>query len=263
MTAMVTAHLPTLLTDTPKECIGYMDVQKVGNVEGCIHPDLQVRDASCIIIDWDDTLFPTSHVQVLIERGKDPCADDAFMETMAAHAAVVKEFLRTARRVARVAIVTLAKRPWVDHTAKKYWTDFDFDALLSELEIPIYYAQEFLTPTEKKAKVEGVDLYMIAKRNAMSKSLRTFRKGTGSIINNLISIGDSFAEHEAMKEVGWSMDSSTVCKSVLFVAEPCIGTLSEELRMLIPSIGRVVAVQDDLDLDMSRQSDLDCIESGL
>lgn len=240
-----------------------MDMQKLASVEGSVDADLQARDSSCIIIDWDDTLFPTSHVQVLIERGKDPCADDDFMEIMAAHAAVVKDFLQTARKFARVAIVTLAKRPWVDNTAKKYWRDLDFDALLSELEIPIYYAQEFLTPTEKRARVEGVDLYVIAKRNAMAKSLRTFRKGSGSVISNLISIGDSFAEHEAMKEVGWSMDSSTVCKSVLFVAEPSIGTLTDELRILIPSIGRVVAVPDDLDLDMSKQDDLECIESGL
>lgn len=240
-----------------------MDIQKVANVESVVDGDLQARDSSCIIIDWDDTLFPTSHVQTLIERGKDPCADDAFMDIMAAHAAVVKEFLQTARKSARVAIVTLAKRPWVDNTAKKYWQHLDFDALLSELEIPIYYAQEFLTPAEKRAQVEGVDLYVIAKRNAMAKSLRTFRKGSSCVINNLISIGDSFAEHEAMKEVGWSMDSRTVCKSVLFVGEPGIGTLTDELRLLIPSIGRVVAVQEDLDLDMSQEDDLECIERGL
>lgn len=229
-----------------------------------------LRDSSCIIFDWDDTLFPTWYVDSVVK----PCSLEEnssmaplFLESMASHAALVKKLLQTARKFARVAIVTLAARPWVQTMATKYWLDFSFEELLSELEVPVFYAREYLAKAEiasfKGRQDEGVNLYVVAKRKAMLKCLSKFKKVSGCSANNIISVGDAFMEHEAMKEVVWAMDDHTFCKSVLFVQSPPISTLTKEVETLIGSMGRLVAVQDDFDLDMQNEKDVLRMSRGM
>jgi len=218
-----------------------------------------LRNKSCIIFDWDDTLFPTWYVENVVKPSgleEDPQMAALFKEAIAIHVAAVKDLLRTARELANVAIVTLATREWFQLTARTYWPDSDFEEFISDLEIPVYYAREHLTRAEKKLQAEGVDLFVVAKRNAMSRCLRKFSKKLGCDATNLISVGDAFAEHEAMKEVGWSMSSSTICKSILFLPDPPLCTLTDEINILTHCISRMVAAEDDFDWDMPGPSEM-------
>jgi len=226
-------------------------------VKSIAHPEADLRDNTCIFFDWDDTLFPTWYVDQMGGACSQPGMMPEFLESMAKHVESVKELLRTARKVARVAIVTLAARPWIDSMASKYWHDFDFEEFLSELDIPVFYAREHISKAEKsKGDEGGVNLYVVAKRNAMCKCLKRLRKKTGRMANNIISFGDSNIEHEALRELVWCMDSGIFAKSVLFSYEPTMGTLTDELRVLTPVIGRMVAIQDDFELNMESESDL-------
>jgi len=226
-------------------------------------PAKDLRDSSCVIFDWDDTLFPTWYVENVVKPtslGEPLHMAPCFREPMKVHAAAVKQLLQTARKFARVAIVTLAAAPWVHVTSKQYWQDFDFEELCSELQIPIYYSRTFIKKAEKRQD-EGVDLFEAAKRKAMTKCLRTLQKKTGIMPSNNISIGDSRREHQALKDIMWEHCGYSFCKTVLFTEEPPIESLTDEVRIMNLAIGRLVATQSDLELSTESAADLSSILS--
>lgn len=101
-----------------------------------------------IIFDWDDTLLPTSYiVQTVIPSHpqKDHMStlppNSPYTAALAAHGHLVGFLLRAARRVARVAIVSNSLSPWVEASAANYLPGLDLEALLEELEVPVFYAR--------------------------------------------------------------------------------------------------------------------------
>jgi len=226
-----------------------------------------------IIFDWDDTLFPTWYLsEVVIPCTDNPDArpegssrwdqglaeESPFAAGLCRHAALVEETLRTARSVARVGIVTLSLRPWVLSSASRYLPDLHLDRLLEELGIPIIYAQELLR-TSVKAKAEimfqdGVNLMTIAKRAAMVKLLRKLY-GKSSPWKNVISIGDSVVERDAIIDALWSQShhesaAAPCCKTVKLVEEPTIDNLSAELVLLGMWLQSMAAFGQDFDVVM-------------
>lgn len=109
-------------------------------------------DAGAVMIfDWDDTLFPTSYLfnnfperqlgSPVLNLKDLPCYDE-----LVAHAKLVSFVLRAARSVARVAIVTLAMRPWVHTSAERFLPGLDLPSLLQELGVTVHYATEKMGP---------------------------------------------------------------------------------------------------------------------
>eukprot|EP00913_Durusdinium_trenchii_P008453 g7938.t1 len=102
-------------------------------------------------------------------------SESPYYADLKAHAQIVESILLSAREVVgRVSIVTLAQRPWVENSAGWYLPGLDLEKLFQELEIEIFYAREHITrPHIYNAQLEeGVDMFVIAKRNAMLKCLR-------------------------------------------------------------------------------------------
>jgi len=210
-----------------------------------------------IIFDWDDTLLPTWHLVEVVrpcipdwEGGLEP--DSPFRASLQEHARTIRKALTAARAVAHVVIVTLAMRPWVDNSAKKYLPDLDLPGLLAALEIPVYYAREHVSKSELRKEEEGVDMLVIAKRNAMCKCLKRFRKKIGADIKNVVCIGDSVAEHNAIQEVLWSFDEGALCKTVKLASDPSLVQLMDELELLIPHFQSMVSYEEDLHINMEQ-----------
>merc|ERR1719305_1474950 len=111
-------------------------------------------------------------------------------------------------------------RPWVEDSAEWFLPELNLPALLEEYDIQIFYAREHVSRAEMRAAVntEGVDLYSVAKRNAMMKCMTdVFKKDIGMEmkIANVIAVGDSPAEIEAIQELMWSCDADTnFCKTI-------------------------------------------------
>jgi len=85
--------------------------------------------------------------------------DCPFREALVAHAHVVAFVLRAARSVARVAIVTNSMSPWVVSSGERYLPGLDVEALLRELEIPVFYARRHVpgvrvNTTEEERAIE-------------------------------------------------------------------------------------------------------------
>jgi len=217
-------------------------------------------EGTVIIFDWDDTLFPTWFVTEVLSpclpeasRGAAPPPEDAmFSEALRQHAGTVVELLRTASAIGRVGIVTLSQRPWVLSSAKRYMLDVDFAQLFKELTIPIIYARECIKrPMITRAEVEeGVNVLTVAKQAAMAKALKKLYGKAAW--RNIISIGDSIVERDAIKELLWSLEQESTprCKTVKLMEEPSIEQLGAELVLLQTWMQSMVKHEDDFDIIM-------------
>jgi len=223
-----------------------------------------------IIFDWDDTLFPTWFISDVVV----PClppgtkwdadavlpSDSPFSEALAKHAQTVRALLSTARKTGRVGIVTLAQRPWVLSSAKRFWPGLDFEAVLKELDIPIIYARECLRrPMISQAKVEeGVNIFTIAKQAAMLKALKKLYGRDPW--KNVISIGDSIVERDAITEVLWGHDQdpeiTPCCKTVKLMEEPSPEQLGAELTLLGMWLRSMAAHGEDFDVVMDDSEEM-------
>lgn len=215
-----------------------------------------------IIFDWDDTLFPTWFCMEVVN----PClpddgtgkprgaANSAFAEGLEQHAKLVVAILVAARSVGRVGIVTLAARPWVHSSASRYLPGLDLPAVLKELGIPIIYARECM----KKAMIsqaeveEGVNVYVEAKRQAMLKAMKKLYGRNPW--KNIISIGDSIAERDAIKELLWSHEQESpdppICKTVKLMEDPTVEQLGAELLLLGMWLRSMARHGEDFDVTM-------------
>lgn len=210
-----------------------------------------------IIFDWDDTLFPTWFMAEVVmpchpevEGSKLP-SDSPFAPSLVQHARTVQRLLYKARSIGRVGIVTLAARPWVLSSAAAYLLEFDFKQLLRELKIPVVYARECVKSRDiDSAKVEeGVNVWTIAKQNAMLKILKKLH-GSRSGWKNIISIGDSVIERDAIKDLLWGSLEAPFCKTVKLVEDPSASELGTQLKVLTRWLPRMAAYSDDFDLNL-------------
>eukprot|EP00930_Biecheleria_cincta_P043629 TRINITY_DN29947_c0_g1_i1.p1 TRINITY_DN29947_c0_g1~~TRINITY_DN29947_c0_g1_i1.p1 ORF type:complete len:368 (+),score=58.55 TRINITY_DN29947_c0_g1_i1:30-1106(+) len=197
---------------------------------------LSTRDTS-IILDWDDTLLPTSFMTDAVRMYAPKCAatngllhggsarprrgsgrtmgrqhqlrelpkDFPCYSALQKHASLVEKVLRACKAIAsRVAIVTLSNRPWVFESSDQYLPGLDLGGLLGELQIPVYYAGEHTqSQLPKVAGLDTGDPHVVLKLNAMAEFLQ-LKNSTGSITHgdnvfNVISVGDSSCEREAAK----------------------------------------------------------------
>lgn len=224
-----------------------------------------------IIFDWDDTLFPTRHVTEVVKAlhpkdGPLP-SESPYYADLKAHAQIVESILLSAREVVgRVSIVTLAQRPWVENSAGWYLPGLDLEKLFQELEIEIFYAREHITrPHIYNAQLEeGVDMFVIAKRNAMLKCLRKLY-GPSSRTMHVISVGDSTVEHLAAKEVLWCcpQEAGSYCKTIKLMSDPSVQNLTEELQVLTSWLQQIAVCEKDFDLSFESEDFNDNITVAL
>mmetsp|Transcript_98915 Transcript_98915/g.277018 ORF Transcript_98915/g.277018 Transcript_98915/m.277018 type:complete len:448 (-) Transcript_98915:307-1650(-) len=213
-----------------------------------------------IIFDWDDTLLPTFHITDVIKPTLESAAyskvleDSEFYGPLCEHAEAVRAVLTAARQVGKVGIVTLAAKGWVENSAEWFLPGLDVEALFAELDIPVFYARQYVTQYERvlASVEEGVDLYMIAKRNAMKKCLR--RLSTEKAwwkTAHVISVGDSTTEVEAIKEIMWQdVAAHNTIKIIKLVDDPSLAILGMQLKLLSSWFPKVVAYAEDAFISM-------------
>eukprot|EP00931_Biecheleriopsis_adriatica_P045775 TRINITY_DN26224_c0_g1_i1.p1 TRINITY_DN26224_c0_g1~~TRINITY_DN26224_c0_g1_i1.p1 ORF type:complete len:356 (-),score=73.26 TRINITY_DN26224_c0_g1_i1:29-1096(-) len=216
-------------------------------------------DETAIIFDWDDTLFPTSHLEEVVEPclagvddGEAPLSEESpFAGQLMEHAEIVRDLLRTARASGRVGIVTLSTRPWVLNSARKYIPWLDIEHLLDELEIPIVYARECLKRHMFMETDSGTCAWTHAKQLGMRKIVKKLC-GLDSCAN-MLSVGDSIIEQDAAIDFLWghSGAASTICcKTIKLVEKPTLDNLQVELRSLKESLPGLVQMQEDFDYSL-------------
>jgi len=118
----------------------------------------------------------------------------------------------------------------------------------------VFYAVEYIPVTTEFVDAEEVDLHVIAKRNAMNKFIRKVCRTKGAV-SKVVSIGDSYAEAEALKEIVWSTLENSHCTTVHLLDSPSLEDLSDEIEHLIEALPQLVCNADDADFHMRNLRD--------
>eukprot|EP00928_Gymnodinium_smaydae_P033570 TRINITY_DN24009_c1_g3_i1.p1 TRINITY_DN24009_c1_g3~~TRINITY_DN24009_c1_g3_i1.p1 ORF type:complete len:502 (-),score=78.90 TRINITY_DN24009_c1_g3_i1:193-1698(-) len=220
----------------------------------------QVPSSVVILLDWDDTLFPTSWLlekgwfrnwaERMDERLPSVPAEDARLLSELESAA--RSFVLAASQLGKVSCVTLSGRPWPLRSMEAF-----MPRLLETWKssgIDIRYAREEkihragsraeawrLTSTESAERTQlEEDMYMEMKQMSMHKILKEHYKFQSW--KNVLSFGDGYAEQLALQEIGvthTNLVSSTTgqqkdfrVKTVKMLFLPTCQQLAAELEML-------------------------------
>ncbi|CBZ54434.1 conserved hypothetical protein [Neospora caninum Liverpool] len=166
------------------------------------------------IFDWDDTLLCTSFLNAVCHTPDWRLACDEHLQKIEVHA---KALLELAMRFGRVFIITNAVEGWVEHSSKKF-----LPGLVPLLQkIPIISARnrfEAVFPGEyHQWKVQAF--------------LEVRRQLNREIITNLISVGDSIIEMDAVHVMGKEFSQALV-KTVKLRDDPSPEELAKQLEVV-------------------------------
>jgi len=161
------------------------------------------KEQTVIILDWDDTLFPSTFVRsdLRLKLGL-PLRDQKLPAPVKKHAfnsllecaTNAEKLLRLCASYGKVVLVTLAKAPWVTESCNNFYPGIG--ELLKQLDVKIVYAQEGMAIDQSQVRslsVQQAELFWgRIKGKAISKEIRSFySQYDGQSWKNVISIGDS------------------------------------------------------------------------
>lgn len=213
--------------------------------------DVEVRPL--IVFDWDDTITSTFHIQTSVlaslpQHLRNMQVTRAYHEfpQFQRHAAVVEAVLRCAKTFAHVSILTLCEPAWLNASIERYFPEVDVATLLTSLDIQAYHADRESAPVKAQASM-GADPSLVAKKVMFSRCLRDFY-GADDVRWNVMSIGDSNVEHDALKSViqqealseNSRLCGSPLCKTVKFPDNPSLTELTASLSEFMPCIQAMV-----------------------
>lgn len=201
------------------------------------------QDDTLIILDWDDTLCPTSYIWSDHELHWDKPAPQSKLGSLRKHALAAEALLRLAAGLGTVCIVTLAQDPWVATSINNFLPDLQ--GLLEELDINVVYARNTLSRKEIRGIIDDElrDVSQALKTAAMRRVV-----GDGNWAN-AISVGDSDAEFYSIQDVTFQREGQCACKAVKLAEKPDLETLTAEMEVLLRWLPSIVDHSGDLELD--------------
>eukprot|EP00929_Paragymnodinium_shiwhaense_P051659 TRINITY_DN25957_c0_g1_i1.p1 TRINITY_DN25957_c0_g1~~TRINITY_DN25957_c0_g1_i1.p1 ORF type:complete len:404 (-),score=108.42 TRINITY_DN25957_c0_g1_i1:198-1409(-) len=159
-----------------------------------------------LLLDWDDTVFPTTWVRNDCGMNwKLPLEDQLeagprktlIKDLLATFLTVVETFMDEACASANVFIVTLARRPWVEISTTNFLPGLG--GKIRDHHVKVIYAQEYVTEKEMQeyqrdeflSTDETKDFWTRVKSEAISREVGMYHEKLDMSWKNLISLGDS------------------------------------------------------------------------
>jgi hypothetical protein len=194
-----------------------------------------------LIFDWDDTLLPTTWIEKQGLRLDEGSVTTKEQELELQHMAVLaKETLEAAKAHGEVILVTNAERGWVELSCQK-WMPALCDCLQDVRVLSArstYEQQGVALPSEWKYLAFQQELARICEEPLVGSTTRRM---------NIISIGDSPHEREALIRVTEDMQDSCV-KAVKLMQKPEVQQLRQEHELIGGCIRDLVNHVGHLDL---------------
>lgn len=184
------------------------------------------------IFDWDDTLFCTSCIGLLSE-----VLPEAVQQQLTGIAKAGRKLIEMARRVGHTFIITNALPGWVEYTSRKY-LPYLSEALQHISIISARSLYEPYFPGEYgQWKVQAF--------------LKVQKQLNSQLITNLISVGDSVFEMDAVHVMGKEFDHAFV-KTVKLRERPSAEELRKELELVGSKFQQIVLKAKDLRITLER-----------
>lgn len=187
-----------------------------------------------IIFDWDDTLLCTSFLNIKSDLAQSP----AVQKHLQLIAQTGSSLIETAMKLGHTFIITNAIRGWVEYSANKY--------------IPK------LLPTLQKIKVISArddyeqqypGQYHEWKVQAF---LKVQKELNSQIITNLVSLGDSNIEMDAVHVMG-SEFSEALIKTIKFRETPTPEELAKQLELVSQKFEKIILNARNLKISLERK----------
>ncbi|CAE7194383.1 psuG [Symbiodinium sp. CCMP2592] len=218
-----------------------------------------------IVLDWDDSLFPTSYLRdelrlSWMKAWKDQNLPAKLKDEVASKLAIcqtkVVDLLKQTTDAGKVILVTLARKPWVLDSCRNFFPTVG--QAITELNVPVIYAQDGAGVDYNKvhmsSNAELERFWSGMKARAIARECREFySQYDGQSWKNVISIGDSdferlgtmLATKDYMAQTGIQRaDNSDNCavvddhvykvrtKTLKMVDQPSIDELNTQLGLL-------------------------------
>mmetsp|Transcript_60427 Transcript_60427/g.179948 ORF Transcript_60427/g.179948 Transcript_60427/m.179948 type:complete len:522 (-) Transcript_60427:116-1681(-) len=179
-----------------------------------------------IVLDWDDTLFPTTYVRddlglcwqtPMRNQRLDPKEKAEVARNLQRCGENCCSLLRAAVSYGKVVLVTLAKSPWVSVSCDHFFPAVGL--LIQELGVPVIYAQDAAQVEYNKAEMTSSEIlekhWSQVKGKAIAKEIGMFySQYAGQSWKNIISIGDSdFERLGTMQATEGYMKQTGICRS--------------------------------------------------
>lgn len=209
------------------------------------------KSNSIIIFDWDDTLFPTYHINSTNIIGNIIPSD--FQDNLNILSNIIINLLDNALTLANVIIITNAQYEWIDYSSNIYLPPI-YDYLNSKNIEKISardYCNDNLLIDDKIIDnyFEYYDLYTSAGETLLWKKI-TFQNYfiDKKFYNNIISIGDSECERFGLLNMKLNDDDKIFRKSFKLNEKPTISLIIKELEYITKNLNVIVNYEGNLDI---------------
>lgn len=191
------------------------------------------------ILDWDDTICPSTHLSQLGMRVDD--ADDlppALRAQLAQLEAAVINIMREALRFGAVVVITNAEAGWVELSGRRFLPDVvDF---IRAHDIKIVSARSSF----ERDFPDAPSSWKVA---AFSQEVTHMFPDEDEL--NVLVLGDSMSERDAAHALGSRMPNSKV-KTVKFVERPSIDQLMRQVQLVAQSLPDLASYSSSFDVDL-------------
>jgi len=236
-------------------------------------------EQTIILFDWDDTLCPSTWIREnrpALSFFKACPLDEKYQRPLRELQQHVEATLQLAMKVGKVVIVTNAMEPWVETSCRNF-----MPAILPIVEqIPVVYARSVFDllscerPRPRGTALPGLyassgqnRLNSVAKENGMlpqkwkevafEQEIATFySRYEHQSWKNVISIGDSVFERDAVKRVVVnrpSVEKKCRTKTTKLLDEPAIDELIAEVRVVHDVLGLMVQYDGNLEIEIDEE----------
>lgn len=188
-----------------------------------------------IICDWDDTLCPTTWLEL---EGLFVAAASAEQTAQLLQLSErVDVTLNAAKQRGKVVIITNALQGWVEQSCSQF-----MPALLHHL--------QDIDVISARSSFEHVAQHVEWKCMAFADQVKAFYGTSVTQRRNLISLGDALHEQRALTAVTQCVPNCCA-KSLKFMEKPHVVQLIDEHDMVVASLQDVIDNGDNLDLEVS------------
>lgn len=252
-------------------------------------------DQTIILFDWDDTLCPSNWIRdnrPALSFFRPAPNEERFQKPLAELAVQVEATLKLAMKMGKVIIVTNAMEPWVETSCRNFMPSI----LPMVVDLPVIYArsiydshgldlagggrgnggrgrggdrqaapgmytaggQNRLGRCNAKLAAQGDELLPQRwKELAFEMEISGFySRYTHQSWKNIISIGDSIFERDAVRQVVLNRpNTQRKCrtKTAKLVDEPEIGELIAQVRVIHDALGLMVQYDGNLDIEIDEE----------
>lgn len=197
------------------------------------------RSKTTAILDWDDTICPSTHLASLGMRVDDTGNLPAGLRDQLAQLQVaVIKIVHEALRFGEVVVITNAEKGWVELSGERFLPDVV--KFFKENDIKIVSAR---TCFEQKYP-DAPSSWKVA---AFSREVEEMFPQEDDL--NVLVLGDSMSERDAAHALGSRMPNSKV-KTVKFVERPSIDQLMRQVQLVAQSLPDLAKYSSSFDVDL-------------